>query len=68
MDDFYTVYFTDDYEPTDSEIRYFEKAIDCEISQGTGDWINVYTKNPNKVKALISLIGDYYIEEISPIL
>lgn len=65
MDNFTTIYFTEDYEPSDEEISYFEKALNVEISMGSDNYINVYTKDKDTIQDLVDLIGDFHIQEIA---
>jgi hypothetical protein len=67
MNHYFTLFFTEDYEPTDQEIHYFEAFTGREIGVGDG-FINVYTIDETIIKDLIDIIGEFYISEVSPAL
>ena len=64
VDDFTTVYLTEDIELTNGDIAYLEKALERDIGVGH-NFVNIYTKDPEIIQAFIDLVGQHYIEEIS---
>jgi len=64
MEEFTTVYFTDDFDLTDQEIIMLERCIGRDISAG-GGFVNIYSRDKEIVQAFVDLVGDFYIKEVA---
>ena len=60
---FITVYFTDDFELSEKELLYLERAIGREISYGI-NYVNIHTSEHKIIQDFVDLVGKSWIKEI----